>query len=84
MEPVWIFPMISCICLHAWFAGLPAVITLSISSSKNVTFCGMPYIDALKKLEEAGADVVGLNCGRGPRTLLPLIAEAKAACKVIL
>ncbi|XP_064605574.1 betaine--homocysteine S-methyltransferase 1-like [Liolophura sinensis] len=62
--------------------GLPAVITLGIASFDNRTFCGVPYLEALKKLEEAGADVVGLNCTRGPRTMLPLIAEAKAACKV--
>ena len=33
-------------------------------------------------LAEAGADVVGLNCIRGPRTMLPLIAKIVRAVNV--
>lgn len=37
------------------------------------TYEGVPIADALRKLQAAGADVVGLNCHRGPRTMLPAI-----------
>ena len=35
--------------------------------------------EACKRLEDAGADVVGLNCIRGPATMLPLLDEIRAA-----
>ncbi|GFO24641.1 betaine--homocysteine s-methyltransferase 1-like [Plakobranchus ocellatus] len=31
--------------------------------------------------EEAGADVVGLNCARGPETIMPVMREARRVCK---
>ena len=34
------------------------------------------------RLEAAGADVVGLNCSRGPRTMLPLLEEVRKAVSV--
>ena len=37
--------------------------------------------DACKRLEGAGADVVGLNCARGPATTLPLLREVRAAVR---
>ena len=43
---------------------------------------GVKIIDAIKRLEDAGAAVVGFNCGRGPETMLPLIREAVKVCKV--
>ena len=46
------------------------------------TFDGIPMPEALRKLEEEGADVVSLNCSRGPRTMIPLIAECRKVCKV--
>ncbi len=42
----------------------------------------MPLAQALRELEEAGADVVGFNCHRGPDTMLPLITEARKVCQV--
>jgi betaine-homocysteine S-methyltransferase len=53
-------------------AGLPAVITLAIHQDPE-TREGWTPEDACKRLEVAGADVVGLNCIRGPRTMLPLL-----------
>jgi betaine-homocysteine S-methyltransferase len=38
--------------------------------------------DCCKMLADAGADVVGLNCIRGPRTMLPLIERIVAAVDV--
>lgn len=42
----------------------------------------LTFPEACKRLEEAGADVVGLNCCRGPSTMLPLLKEIKKVCKV--
>jgi betaine-homocysteine S-methyltransferase len=58
--------------------GLPSVITLSVHR-EAVTRDGWSPEDACKRLEEAGADVVGLNCARGPQTMLPLIERIRAA-----
>ncbi|XP_070568403.1 betaine--homocysteine S-methyltransferase 1-like [Ptychodera flava] len=66
--------------------GLPAVITLApfVVSTKNgqaITADMVPLTEACKKLEEAGADVVGLNCGRGPATMMPLLEDIRKTCK---
>lgn len=60
--------------------GLPAVVTLSAPTSDTL-IDGVSVIDACKKLEDAGAAVVGLNCGRGPATMLPLLKKLKQVCK---
>src|SRR5919204_793890 len=52
--------------------GLPAVVTLAIHQPSQ-TREGWTPEEACKRLEAAGADVVGLNCARGPRTMLPLL-----------
>jgi len=58
---------------------LPSVIMLS--SIGEVTRDGYTYPEACRRLEEAGADVVGLNCTRGPATMLPIVAEIRDAVK---
>ncbi|XP_050393178.1 betaine--homocysteine S-methyltransferase 1 [Patella vulgata] len=60
--------------------GLPAVITLVPYSSKR-TVDGVPFPQALRQLEEAGAAVVGINCGRGPATMIPMLKEIRQVCK---
>src|SRR6266545_14389 len=57
--------------------GLPAVVTLAIHQDP-ATREGWPPDEACKRLEDAGADVVGLNCIRGPRTMLPLLRAVRA------
>ena len=52
--------------------NLPAVVTLAVHR-EPIIFGGSTPEDACKQLEDAGADVVGLNCGRGPDTMLPLL-----------
>jgi len=52
-------------------AGLPAVITLSARG--DTTPEGVSYEEACHILWEEGADVVGLNCTRGPATMLPIL-----------
>lgn len=60
-------------------AGLDAVITVTIHRHAE-TREGWSPAEACKRIEDAGADVVGLNCIRGPATMLPLLAEIRAAC----
>ena len=53
-----------------------AVITLAMHQ-ENVTREGWSAADACKRLADAGADVVGLNCIRGPATMLPLLKHIR-------
>ena len=57
--------------------GLPSVVTFA--SSEDRTIDGFSFEEACKRLEDAGADVVGLNCSRGPATMLPLLERVRAA-----
>jgi betaine-homocysteine S-methyltransferase len=57
-------------------AGLPAVVTLCPHRAP-MTRDDVDFGEACKRLEAAGADVVGLNCGRGPATMLPLLEEVR-------
>lgn len=61
-------------------AKVPAVITLAIHTSGR-TREGWDPVDACRKLEDGGAQVVGLNCSRGPRTMLPLLKRIRKAVK---
>ena len=61
-------------------AGMPAVITLAMHKA-DVTREDWTVADACKRLADAGADVVGLNCIRGPATMLPLLREIRASVK---
>lgn len=58
--------------------GLPAVVTLD-APREPLTYEGWTLAEACRRLEAAGADVVGLNCGRGPRTMMPLLREIRRA-----
>jgi betaine-homocysteine S-methyltransferase len=62
-------------------AGMPAVITFAAHRDPG-TRDGLSPADACRAVEAAGADVVGLNCSRGPETMLPLIAEIRDAVEV--
>ena len=57
-------------------AGLPAVVTLVVHQ-QPLTRDGLTPAEACKRLEALGADVVGLNCCRGPWTMLPLLPEIR-------
>ncbi|GFN89867.1 betaine--homocysteine s-methyltransferase 1-like [Plakobranchus ocellatus] len=60
--------------------GLPAVIMIA-PSSYDYTVDGVPYEEACRQLEEAGAAAVGLNCCRGPKSIMPAMAKIRKACK---
>jgi betaine-homocysteine S-methyltransferase len=62
-------------------AGLEAVVTLAIHRDP-VTREGWTPEDACRRLADAGAAVVGLNCIRGPQTMLPLLGAIRAAVDV--
>ena len=62
-------------------AGQTAVITLAMHQ-ENVTRDGWTVADTCRRLADAGADVVGLNCIRGPATMMPLLAEIRKSVKV--
>ena len=62
-------------------AGLEAVVTLAIHQDPE-TREGWSPAEACRRLADAGAAVVGLNCIRGPRTMLPLLEEIVAAVDV--
>lgn len=57
--------------------GLPVVV--NFGSVHEETKDGQSYADACKALEDRGAEVVGLNCSRGPRTILPLVEQVRKA-----
>ena len=56
---------------------LPSVVTFA--STADTTIDGHDLAEACKRVEDAGADVVGLNCSRGPATMLPLLERIRAA-----
>ena len=61
-------------------ANLPTVLTIS-PMGENIMRDGMSVVDTCKELEQRGADVVGLNCFRGPATMLPFLKEIRKAVK---
>jgi betaine-homocysteine S-methyltransferase len=58
-------------------AGLPVVLTFATTS--ETTIDGVDVVEACRRVEAAGADVVGLNCSRGPATMLPVIERIVGA-----
>ncbi|XP_060064650.1 betaine--homocysteine S-methyltransferase 1-like [Ylistrum balloti] len=72
--------MLALECIKEYGKGVPAVITMA-SSIKGLTSEGLTHAEACRQLEEAGADVVGLNCTRGCATMMPLMREIRQQCK---
>src|SRR5256714_394653 len=58
--------------------NLPAMVTLATVQPTR-TRDGYDYVEACKILADHGADIVGLNCDRGPVTMLPLIEKVRNA-----
>jgi betaine-homocysteine S-methyltransferase len=58
--------------------GLPAMVTFA-SVHPTHTYDGYPYVDACRRLADAGATIVGLNCSRGPATIKALLMEIRGA-----
>lgn len=64
-------------------AGMEAVVNV-VSHSSGKLRDGPTPAESCKMLEDAGAEVVGMNCNRGPATMWPLLAEIRqaVACEV--
>ncbi|MGH3121743.1 MAG: homocysteine S-methyltransferase family protein [Streptosporangiaceae bacterium] len=58
--------------------GLPAMVTLA-STQPDSTRDGYDYVEACRILAGHGATIVGLNCDRGPATMLPLLTRIRGA-----
>jgi len=67
-------------CESAKKTGLPAMITVCFEQ-KPVTPDGKTPAECAKALVDAGADIVGVNCLRGPELTLPLVEEMRRAVK---
>ena len=59
-------------------SGLPVVLTIA-PMGENEMIDGVGIVDTCRQLEQGGADVVGMNCFRGPATMLPWLREIRAA-----
>lgn len=62
------------------YSKVPAAVTVSIHREEQLRD-GWSATEACKRLEDAGAEVVGLNCHRGPDTMMPLLREIRKAVK---
>ena len=60
---------------------LPVMVTFA-SVQPTTTYDGYDYVDACRIVADAGATLVGLNCSRGPETMLPLLERIRAAVDV--
>ena len=61
-------------------SGLPSVITIA-PYGQNIMRDGASILDTCKELEQRGGDVVGMNCHRGPNTMMPYLKEIRKALK---
>lgn len=64
-------------------SGLPAVVTFAVHRD-GMMRDGVTPQEACRQAEQMGATVVGLNCIRGPQTMLPLLGRVRDAvsCEV--
>ena len=60
--------------------GLPSVITIA-PMGENIMRDGVSIVDTCKELERQGGEVVGMNCHRGPTTMMPYLKEIRKALK---
>jgi len=60
--------------------GLPSVITIA-PMGENIMRDGVSIVDTCKELEQQGGEVVGMNCHRGPTTMMPYLKEIRKALK---
>jgi betaine-homocysteine S-methyltransferase len=59
-------------------AGLPSVVTVAFEAEPR-THDGASPAECARRLADAGADVVGINCLRGPDQTLPHMREVREA-----
>ena len=61
-------------------SGLPSVITIA-PMGENIMRDGVSILDTCKRLEQLGGDVIGMNCFRGPNTMMPYLKKIRKALK---
>jgi betaine-homocysteine S-methyltransferase len=59
-------------------SGLPVVLTIAPMATNEMSD-GVGIVDTCKMLEQGGADVVGMNCFRGPQTMMPWLRQIREA-----
>jgi betaine-homocysteine S-methyltransferase len=65
------------------YSKVPAVVTFSVHKEVPSREGWSPE-ETCQRLEAAGADVVGLNCHRGPATMMPILKRIRAAVKCVM
>ena len=65
------------------YSKVPAVVTFSVHQEENLRE-GWTAAQTCQRLERAGADVVGLNCHRGPATMMPILKGIRRAVKCVV
>jgi betaine-homocysteine S-methyltransferase len=60
---------------------LPSVVTFALHRHGKMRDGATPA-DAAKRIEQRGADVVGLNCIRGIRTMMPFVEQIRQAVSI--
>jgi len=60
--------------------GLQSVITIA-PMGENIMRDGISIVDTCKELEQQGGEVVGMNCHRGPETMMPYLKEIRKELK---
>ena len=60
------------------YSKVPAVVTMAMHR-EDLTRDGMTPVEVCQRLEAAGAQVVGINCHRGPATIMPMMRQIRAA-----
>lgn len=70
-----------CALAAAKATGLPCVVSMVFDSgrAKDRTMMGTTPEQAAKELDEAGADVIGANCGQGIEGYVPICERLRAA-----
>lgn len=61
---------------------LPAMVTFGATYKKSKD--GYDWIEGCKILEAAGAEIVGFNCIKGPKTMLPLLKKLRKNVKCFI
>lgn len=59
--------------------GLPVMVTMSFEQPRPQSYEGDPPAECARKLRDAGADIVGVNCLNGPEQQLPIAIEMRGA-----
>lgn len=62
------------------YSDLPSIVNV-FGYCMNKTRDGYSFPEALKKLEDQGATVVGINCATGPETILKTMRGVREVCK---